>query len=181
MSEKENKAEIEKKPEEKVEAKISPNLYQDIISLKEKNIYLISESFEQKIPEILSYLLSKSAEYPIANKIQILIYLQDLIKKVDFHAEIFSSKKSLNENLNIFQVIINQIITSDEKGIDYIKELKKNFILLLNKITLDRKTFKYIFSFLINYLNKDEKKLIFGNITRILDLLNIFYTNISNI
>ena len=181
MSEEEKKAEIEKKSEEKVETKISPNLYQDIISLKKKNIYLISESFEQKIPEILSYLLSKSAEYPIANKIQILIYLQDLIKKVDFHAEFFSTKKSLNENLNIFQVIINQIITCNEKELDYIKELKNTFILLLNKITLDRKTFKYIFSFLINYLNKDEQKLNSGNISRILDLLNIFYTNIQKI
>ena len=137
--EKEEEKKIEEeKPKEKEETKkkekipISPNLYQEIITLKEKNIYIPSESFAEKIPEIFSYLLEKGNEYPIPNKIQLLKYMQDLIKKIEYYPGILSGKKSLNEDLNIFEVIINQYITNKEK--DYITELKNIFILLLNKI-----------------------------------------------
>ena len=69
-------------PEPQPEIKISPNIYQEIISLKEKNIYLFTEYFEEKIPEILSYLMESGNEFPIANKIQSLLYLKYLFNKV---------------------------------------------------------------------------------------------------
>ena len=137
-------------PEPQPEIKISPNIYQEIISLKEKNIYLLTEYFEEKIPEILSYLLESGNEFPIVNKIQILLYLKDLFNKVEFYPEIFLKKKTLKEKINIFEVIINQyIITNSEKEKEYLSELKNMFIFLLIKISLDNKTYKFIFSFLI--------------------------------
>ena len=171
-------------PEPQPEIKISPNIYQEIISLKEKNIYLFTEYFEEKIPEILSYLLESGNEFPIANKIQILLYLKDLFNKVEFYPEIFLKKKTLKEKINIFEVIINQyIITNSEKEKDYLSELKNMFIFLLSKISLDKKTYKYIFSFLVNYLNnkKPEQKLTSDNISKILDLLIIYYTTLPQL
>jgi hypothetical protein len=123
MSDQENSTNIENEPkisqtsennEEKISDnnKISPNILQDIFSLKEKNIYLITESFEEKIPLILSYLMEKDEEYSSENKTQILIYLKDLFNKVEFYSEIFSRKKSAKENMNIFEIIINQYITN---------------------------------------------------------------------
>ena len=160
--------------------KISPDIYQDIISLKEKNIFIFTESFEEKIPEILSYLMEKGDEYPLENKIQILFYLQDLFKKVEFYTEIFSKKKSLKEKMNIFEIIINQYITNTSK--DYLFELKNIFILLLNKITFCKKTYKYIFSFLVEYLNnKSEHKLNSEQVSKILELLTIYYTTLPQI
>ena len=171
-------------PEPQPEIKISPNIYQEIISLKEKNIYLFTEYFEEKIPEILSYLMESGNEFPIANKIQILLYLKDLFNKVEFYPEIFLKKKTLKEKINIFEVIINQyIITNSEKEKDYLSELKNMFIFLLSKIYLDKKTYKYIFSFLVNYLNnkKPEQKLTSDNISKILDLLIIYYTTLPQL
>ena len=160
--------------------KISPDIYQDIISLKEKNIFIFTESFEEKIPEILSYLMEKGEEYTLENKIQILFYLQDLFKKVEFYTEIFSKKKSLKEKMSIFEIIINQYITNTSK--DYLFELKNIFILLLNKITFCKKTYKYIFSFLVEYLNnKSENKLNSEQVSKILELLTIYYTTLPQI
>ena len=92
MTEKENIIKSEEEQKEPTNVKISPDLFQEIISLKEKNIYLFSESFEQKFPEILSYLLEKGDEYPSANKIQILLYLQNLLKKLIFLQEFCQRK-----------------------------------------------------------------------------------------
>ena len=86
---------------ELINIKISPNIYEDLISFKEKNIYLITDSFEEKIPEILSFLMEQGEDYSIEKKIQILLYLQDLFKKVEFNTEIFSKKKSLKENISV--------------------------------------------------------------------------------
>ena len=181
MTEQENIIKSEEEQKEPTNVKISPDLFQEIISLKEKNIYLFSESFEQKFPEILSYFLEKGDEYPSANKIQILLYLQNLLKKIDFSAGILSKKKSINENMTLFEVIINQFITSG-KDQDYIKELKNTFILLLRKISFERKTYKYIFSFLIDHLNNTSKEeLDSENVSQILELLNIYYSNIPQI
>ena len=163
---------------ELINIKISPNIYEDLISFKEKNIYLITDSFEEKIPEILSFLMEQGKDYSIEKKIQILLYLQDLFKKVEFNTEIFSKKKSLKENMNLFEIVINQYITNDSK--EYLSELKNMFILLINKISLDKKTYKYFFSFMIDYLNK-KQKLNSENIAKTLELLTIYYTTLPQI
>ena len=191
MSDQENSTNIENEPkkpqtsennEEKISDnnKISQNILQDILSLKEKNIYLITESFEEKIPLILSYLMEKDEEYSSENKTQILIYLKDLFNKVEFNSEIFSKKKSAKEKMNIFEIIINQYITNTSK--EYLSELKNIFILLLSKVTLDRKTYKYIFSFFIDYLNKkSEFNLNSENVSKILELISLYYASIPQI
>ena len=191
MSEQENSTNIEneskisqtpQKEEKEISDnnKISPNLLQDILSLKEKNIYLLTESFEEKIPSILSYLMEKDEEYSPENKTQILIYLKDLFKKVEFYSEIFYKKKSLKEKMNIFEIIINQYITNTSK--EYLSELKSTYTLLLTQVTLDKKTYKYIFSFFIDYLNKKtEFKLDSENISKLLELITLYYASIPHI
>ena len=161
-------------------SQISPNLYQDILSLKEKNIYLLTESLEKKIPLILSYLMGKDDEFYPENKTKVLLYLKELFKKVDFYSEIFLRKKSLKEKLNIFEIIINQYITNTSQ--EYLSELKNLYILLLNKITLDKKTYKYIFSFFVDYLNKkNELQLTSENVSKILELITLYYASIPKI
>ena len=54
--------------------------------------------------------------------------------------------------INIFKIIINQyIIYNDE---EYLNELKQLFILLISQISLDKDTYHFILSFIINYINK---------------------------
>ena len=73
------------------------------------------------------------------------------------------------------------------------RELKDLFILLLSQITLDKDTYHYIFSFLINYINKcnnnsymNENKENIWNLTsdklsRVLQLLQIYYQSMQSI
>ena len=129
----------------------SENILQDINYLKSKDIYLISKNFENKIPEILTYLQNDSNT--IANKMLILKYLETLFSKVIFNSEIFLYKFSNDkERLNLFQVIINQFVISPNDREDYLLELKNLFTLLLSQVTVDKDTYHYIFSFLINYI-----------------------------
>ena len=172
--------------------KFTENILQDINLLKSNEIYLISKNFELKIPEILSYLQSGSNS--TSNKIFILKYLQNLFTKVNFNSEIFSNIFSNDKvRLNLFQIIINQFICcTNDKG-DYMRELKDLFILLLSQITLDKDTYHYIFSFLINYINKsnnnsymNENKENIWNLTsdklsRVLQLLQIYYQSMQSI
>ena len=62
----------------------SSNLYEEIISLKEKNIFLISNNFEDKIPEILSYILSECSITTLENKIQIIKIFKRFIYEYRF-------------------------------------------------------------------------------------------------
>ena len=172
--------------------KFTENILQDINLLKSKEIYLISKNFELKIPEILSYLQIDSNS--TSNKIFILKYLQNLFSKVNFNSEIFSNIFSNDKvRLNLFQIIINQFICCTNDKDDYMRELKDLFILLLSQITLDKDTYHYIFSFLINYINKcnnnsymNENKENIWNLTsdklsRVLQLLQIYYQSMQSI
>ena len=60
-------------------------------SLIDNNIFIISKSFEQTIPDILSYLYNKSNL--AINKIEIVKYLQMLFLKIYINSEIFFKKK----------------------------------------------------------------------------------------
>ena len=178
---------------------MSENLLQDIKSLKDQNIYLISNSLEDKIPEILSFILEDSTVNPITKKIELLKYLVELFKNIDYNPEIFSYKTANEEEkLSIFEVIIHEFIMNTKsllkkpneeqiKNIEnYKEELKNIFTILLSSITLDKKTYQYIFSFLINYLNQKNnnietnQKLTSEQISNILDLLQLYYKYIPN-
>ena len=148
------------------------NLLKDIKSLKDQNIYLISKSLEDKIPDILSFISGDSTVNPIPKKIELLKYLVELFRNVEYNSEIFSCKTSNGkEKLNIFEVIIHEFVMNTKsllnkpneeqiKNIEnYKEELKNIFTILLSAISLDKKTYQYIFSFLVNYLNQKNNKI----------------------
>ena len=170
------------------------NIIQEINSLKSKEIYLISKTFEAKIPELLSYLNNESNS--ISNKLLILKYIENLFTKICYNSEIFSSKLSNDkEKFNLFQIIINQYITSPSDKDEYLRELKGLFSLLISQITFDRETYRYIFSFLINYINKcnnngvindnmtpnSDNTLTSEQLSRILQMLQIYYQSMQTI
>ena len=173
----------------------SESIIQDIT--KNKNIFIITKNIEQRIIEILSYLQSDSNL--ATNKILILKYLQSLFISIEFNSEIFSRKFiKEKEKLNIYKIIINQYIfysnpantKIDEEN--YRSDLQSLFLLLLSQVTLEKDTYHYILSFLINYLTeKNNSKKINNNnnfiendsiinlksehLERILFLLKYFY------
>ena len=160
------------------------NIIQDINYYKTKEIFLISKNFEIKIPELLSFLQNE------------LKYLESLFTKIDYNSEIFSYKYSNDkEKLNLFQIIINQYITTPNDKEDYLRELKGFFSLLVLQITLDKDTYHYIFSFIINYINKcnnfgydkniqsqeNNYNLTSEQLSRILQLLQIYYQGMKTV
>ena len=133
-------------------------LIQDIT--KNKNTFLISKANnESKIVDILLYLQSDTNL--AINKIPILKYLQLLFINVNYNSEIFM-RKFINEKegLNLYKIIIYQFVfytnsgNSKEEEENYRNELHNLFILLLSQITVEKDTFKYILSFLINFINE---------------------------
>ena len=123
----------------------SEDIINEIASLKRIN--LISKNSKSKFQDLLLYL--KNNENPINNKLLILKYMENLFNKVEYNSEIVS--KEYNK-INIFKIIINQyIIYNDE---EYLNELKQLFILLISQISLDKDTYHFILSFIINYINK---------------------------
>ena len=206
MSAPENQIE-EKKIEENEKSEIktennpySPNLFQEIMSLKDQNTYIISKTLEKKIPEIFSYLLEDSSINSITNKSQLLGYLEVLFKNIDYNSEIFFCKKSNGkENLNVFEVLIHEFVLNTKTNLNnpneeqlknienYKEQLKNIFSILLSKLSFDKKAYHYIFSFLINYLNQKNnkidtsQKLNSEQISLILELLHIYYQCVQHI
>ena len=179
------------------------SIIQDII--KNKNIYLITKSIEQRIIEILSYLQSDANL--ANNKIHIIKYLQSLFMAVEFNSEIFLRKFiKEKEKLNLYKIIINQYIfytnpgNSKSEEENYRSDLQTLFLLLLSQVTLEKDSYHYILSPLINYLNEKninntKKKNLIGNnfldneqivnfksehLSRVLTLLKYFYGYYKN-
>ena len=172
----------------------SENIIQDVNNYKTKDIYLITKNLENKISEILNYLQNDSNT--ISNKLLIIKYLENLFTKACFNSEIFSYKYSNDKDkLNIFQIIINQYIICPNDKDDYLRELKNLFTVLLSQINIDKDTYHYIFSFLINYINNNvnineniiqfqDNNMINYNgehLSKILQLLQIYYQSIQTI
>ena len=162
------------------------NLILEIETFKLNNIYLINEDLEQKIPQILSFL--QNPNNSLDNKITILKYLSDLFTKVEFNAETFLHKSQ--NNVNLFQIIIHQYITCIDKNENFRNELKNIFSILLSHITFDKNLYKYILSFIINYLDSKNNNVSFGGnnsilnaqiLSNILELLHFYYQIIQGI
>jgi hypothetical protein len=134
---------------------LTDSLIQDLTKIK--NIFLITKSLEQKLPDILSYLQSDTN---IANKIFIVKYLQSLLFQVNYNTEIILRKFSNDkEKLNLYQIIIYQYIftnpgNTEEEEENYRSELQSLFILMLSHVNLDKETYRYILSFLVNFINE---------------------------
>ena len=175
----------------------SENIIQEINWLKSKEIYLISKNFETKIPDIFAYLQSDSNSY--SNKLLIIKYLENIFTKINFNSAIFYSKISNNdkEKLNLFQVIINQYVTCPTEKMDYLTELNNIYTLLLSQVTLDKDAYHYIFSFIINFINKCNNNININEnivqsqdtncnlndqqLSRIMQLLQIYYQSVQTI
>ena len=157
----------------------SEDIINEIASLKRIN--LISKNSKSKFQDLLLYL--KNNENPINNKLLILKYMENLFNKVEYNSEIVSKKYN---KINIFKIIINQyIIYNDE---EYLNELKQLFILLISQISLDKDTYHYILSFIINYINKcnnnyinDDNNFNSEQLSKILLLLQLYYQGIQTI
>ena len=184
---------------------LSETILQDINNYKNKNIHILSKSFEQKIPDIL-YFLQNNLNLAV-NKIQIIKYLQELFTTVNMNSEIFLRKNSSDkEKLNLYEIIINQYICytnssnfqKDEE--DYRNELIILFDILLAQVSFNRESYHYILSFVLKYINEknnnlsivsknineneekedyDEFKLTADHLTRVLTLLQRFYQYID--
>ena len=174
----------------------SESLLQNINYCKNNNLFIISKIFEQKIPDILSFLQNN---FNLAiNKISIIKYLQNLFSIINMNSEIFLRKYSSDKKLNLYQIIIEQYISytnssnfiKDEN--DYRKELLVLFEILLSQVTMNRESYHHILSFLLKYINekndnlniikkeeeeKGEKEfhLSTEHLTRILKLIKTFY------
>ena len=147
---------------------LSESLIQDINSFKNKNILIINKSYEQKIPEILSF-LQNNLNLAV-NKTMIVKYLQNLFTTININSEIFLRKYSSDkEKLNLYQIIIHQYISytnssnfkTDED--EYRKELLILFDILLTQVTFNRESYHYILSFLLKYINEKNNNLYISN------------------
>ena len=184
---------------------LSETILQDINSYKNKNIYIISKSFEQKIPDFL-YFLQNNLNLAV-NKIQIIKYLQELFTTVKINSGIFLRKNSSDkEKLNLYEIIINQYISYtnssnfQKEEEDYRNELIILFDILLAQVSFNRESYHYILSFVLKYINEknnnlsivsknineneekedyDEFKLTADHLTRVLTLLQRFYQYID--
>ena len=130
----------------------------DINELENNNISIISKSFENKIPEFLSFLLDN--KNLATNKIKIVRFLQNLFIKNEMNSEIISRICIFhNIQLNIYKIIIHEYLiykndsNQAEDEISYRRELLVLFDILLTQLTFDRESYHYILSFLIHSLN----------------------------
>ena len=162
---------------------------EDIIEeLKSSEINIINKNSESIIIKSLDYLINISN--PVSNKLIIIKFLENLFMNVNFNSEIFL-KSSKKLDLNLFQIIINQYITNpnSQENEEYLLELKALFILLISQITLDRESYHYIFSFIIDYINqmnngiktKTNNILTSEQISKILLLLQLYYQSMQSV
>ena len=162
---------------------------EDIIEeLKSSEINIINKNSESIIIKSLDYLINISN--PVPNKLIIIKFLENLFMNVNFNSEIFL-KSSKKLDLNLFQIIINQYITNpnSQENEEYLLELKALFILLISQITLDRESYHYIFSFIIDYINqinngittKTNNILTSEQISKILLLLQLYYQSMQSV
>ena len=132
----------------------------DNINLFEKNdILIITKSFEEKIPEIISFLIS--CENLVVHKIKIVKFLQNIFIRNEMNSEIFARNCLLHNNkLSIYEIFIHEYIFYKNNSnqlddeISYRRELLVLLDILITQITFDRESYHYILSVLINYLNE---------------------------
>ena len=149
-----------------------------------KKLYIITEEIESEMPFILSYL--ENIENEIFNKIYIIKYLISLVKNIPFNLEIILGMKSYNQKMNLYEVIINEYIYAEKNEKYYIQLLKDLIVLLFKKLGLNKDIYRYILSYITNFLNEknnNEKNNNYFNEYNYYQLLNIilfFYQSIED-
>ena len=137
---------------------ISDIIIEKINTYENKDIFLITQTLESLISEMLSFLIIP--KNLVKYKIKIIKFLQSISIKNEINSEIISRILNLHNNkLSIFQIIIHEYIIYKNNSnliddeISYRRELLVLFDILITQITFDRESYHYILSFLINYLN----------------------------
>ena len=160
----------------------SINILQEVKDYNKKQIYIITKKFESKIPKILSYL--QNYENEIINKIHIVKYLILLIQNIPYNLDLILAQKSedVNQKMNFYEILINEYIFTDKEEKEYILLLKDIIFLIFKKLSLNKDIYRYLFSFVSNYLNekyqneKNEKYYFKEyNYHRLLELILFFY------
>ena len=125
--------------------------------IKEKdtnNYYLISQ--EKLIFNIFFYLQDKNQQ--ISNKLIIVKYLIKSLSNIKFSTELLIANKT-NEKC-LYHIIIYEYILNYEQK-EYCDELKNLFCILIKNTSFNKEIYKYIISYIANYINR--KSLLINN------------------
>ena len=177
------KPSIEGESIEKENNEVDPNIIlKEVKEFHSKNLYIITKEIESKIPSILSYI--QSFENEILNKIHIIKYLFDIIQNIPYNLDLVLSQKSdiPNQNLNLYEILINEYIFTEKNETEYIQLLKDILVLIFKKLSLNKDIYRYMFSYVNNYLNdknniEKNTKFYFNeyNYHNLLQLIKLFY------
>ena len=146
-----------------------------------KKMYIITKEIESDIPSILSYIQSNKNQ--ITNKINIINYLSESIKNIPYNLDLILVKQSNDENqkMNLYEIIINEYIYTEENEKEYNKILKNLLSIIFKKVSYNKDVYRYIFSYVSRFLNakngveKNEISLNEYNYYKVLDIIITFY------
>ena len=163
--------------------KIDPNItLKEVKELHSKKLFIITKEIELKIPSILSYIQDIKNE--ILNKIHIINYLFALIQNIPYNLDLILSQKSdtREQNLNIYEILINEYIFTEKNETEYIQLLRDMLIFIFRKLSLNKDIYRYFFSYVSIYLNdknniEKNTKYYFNeyNYHNLLQLIKLFY------
>ena len=129
------------------------NILEEIKDYMSKGIYFITKEMESKIPSFLSYL--RNTENEILNKLKVIKYFMSLIKNIPYNLDLILAKKlnDKEESMNLYEILINEYIFTDESEKDYIQLLKDIIMLIFRKLSLNKDIYRYMFSYVSTFLN----------------------------
>lgn len=165
-----------------------PNILNEIIDYSNKNLFIITKEFEEKIPFALSYIQNEKNE--ISNKLKIIKYFISLTKNVTYNTDLLLVPKSKNEKrkLNLYEILVDQYIYTDKKETDYIKSLEDLVNIIFTKLSYNKELYRYILSYISNFLNGKNNNNDSSEITnlneynyfQLLNLICLFYQSIKD-
>jgi len=140
------------------ENEFNPESLMEYIKEKDtKNYYLINK--ENLIFNIFSYLQDKNQE--TSNKMIIVKYLIKSLSNINFTTELLIANKKNGKCL--YHIIIYEYILNYEQK-EYCEELKNLFCILIQNTSYNKEIYKYIISYISNYINRKSLLLNKNNI-----------------
>ena len=165
-----------------------PNILNEIIDYSNKNLFIITKEFEEKIPFALSYIQNEKNE--ISNKLKIIKYFISLTKNVTYNTDLLLVPKSKNEKrkLNLYEILVDQYIYTDKKETDYIKSIEDLVNIIFTRLSYNKELYRYILSYISNFLNGKNNNNDSSEITnlneynyyQLLNLICLFYQSIKD-